>query len=293
MSRIPDAHRRRSHSWWSKATRVWTRPTLNELSPAEFPIAWSLFRGFPYKQAFLHSVFEHKQRGRIFVDDKRRPKAGCLFHTAGHCLLAGDPTVASLVAFLKYMTPKKIIRRPMLSFACESARLERLISKIYGAQLVKVPRLSFVYAPSRSHCISGWRDRIPDGFTMHKVDEAIHDRIASELNPSITRHWDSAGSFVKHGIGCCLLAADGALASAWFSLAVGGGMVSSQTDTQPDYRGRGLATLVGLAVIEHCLQHGLTHLGECDAGNMGSLAMMKRQGCWRKNRDFTVYRYRG
>ncbi len=83
-----------------------------ELLSRELTVAWPLLRDFPHKQDFIHSVYEGKQRGRIFVDEKEHPKAAVLFHAGGNAILSGDARSPSLADFLKKLLPPAMTGMP-------------------------------------------------------------------------------------------------------------------------------------------------------------------------------------
>ena len=77
-----------------------------ELRPGDLEVVRPLYAEFPYKRAFIGSVFEGHQVGKVFVDSARDPTAAVLFHPSTHALLAGDPCCDDLWGHLVALRPK-------------------------------------------------------------------------------------------------------------------------------------------------------------------------------------------
>ncbi len=95
--------------------------------------------------------------------------------------------------------------------------------------------------------------------------------------PFTLYEWGSYEAYEAHGFGYALLVGD-QFASALTAVTVSDRHALITIDTAPAYRRRGFATLVAARFIEHCLDHNLLPIWDCDDFNAASAATARKLG---------------
>jgi hypothetical protein len=117
---------------------------------------------------------------------------------------------------------------------------------------------------------------LADGFSAVPIDSGLFEKAAGTVVPK--KFWDSAEHFRKGGFGFCLVTAAGGVASTSFAAYVDGEEVDVGIETDPAYRGRGLAERVCRTMIESCLERGLRPVWGCRKDNLGSRRLARKLG---------------
>jgi RimJ/RimL family protein N-acetyltransferase len=131
-----------------------------------------------------------------------------------------------------------------------------------------------------------WRELVPPGFGIHRIDAQIASRLQSDLisagvGPWFDQVWGGIPAFLEAGFGFVaewegdevpLLASN---CRAW---GIQNGVAPLQVSTRARFRGQGLAVLVCAAFIEHCLGCGLTPEYSCEQENTASAALALKLG---------------
>jgi len=153
------------------------------------------------------------------------------------------------------------------------------------------PRQHFVL---RHLGLRDWRARLPNGFEVKRIDIALLAQDSMQNLNIVTRwignNWRSTQDFLEHGFGFCVLdVAAHALVSFCVADCACGDQAEVGIKTNVSYRGRGFASAVVAATVEHCLAHGYTEIGwHCSSSNAGSIATARKVG-FEKERDYVAY----
>ena len=126
-----------------------------------------------------------------------------------------------------------------------------------------------------------WRDKIPPGFSIMRVDEAFlqtpRKNIEDVLN-HIENDCVSPQKFLEKGIGFCLIK-DTLIVSQCLTDCVSGNKCEIGIRTDSEYRRRGLATITVAATVEYCLKAHFTHIGwHTGIINSGSIKTAEKEG---------------
>ena len=108
---------------------------------------------------------------------------------------------------------------------------------------------------------------LPDGFSIHPIDRALHGQIQGHIVPAFS--WHSPDAFLAHGYGFCVM--DGNTPAAWaFSAAVSSRELDIGVETNPAYRRRGLAFAAASAMILYSYGVQKIPVWACHTGNIAS-----------------------
>jgi len=154
-------------------------------------------------------------------------------------------------------------------------------------------RILFDFQPSPYHFSLDWRERIPHGFTIRRMDTDIATRLQTDLiaggrGPWFDQVWGGIPEFLEkafgfvaewEGDGVPFLAANCRMCPmAGNRQGIKDGVAAIQVSTRARFQGQGLATLVCTAFIEHCLELGIMPEYSCEEENKASAALALKLG---------------
>jgi GNAT superfamily N-acetyltransferase len=237
---------------------------LAELPPSERPSMRPLFAGFPGLHGCLDAALDGAM-GMVWADDPARPSVA-LVHLDFY-LLVGDANAPAA---------GEAAHRPSerASIVASSADWEPLLRCVWGERLKSRTRVAFRPGRWDRSRLRGFIDALPDGFALKRIDGADAARFA-ELADSLVYNFPSLEEFLARGVGFGV-EHEGRFVSGCSSFAISPRSLEFEIQTRPDFRRRGLACATAAAMIEHCIDSGLTP--EWDAHNEMSSALAEKLG---------------
>lgn len=116
----------------------------------------------------------------------------------------------------------------------------------------------------------------PAAFELRPLDgTAVRQAAAEAWSQSLVENFPSVELFLSTGVGYGIFE-HGRLVAGASSFTVYRNFLEVEVDTHPDYRRRGLATVVAARLLLHCLDHGL--VPHWDAANETSRSIAERLG---------------
>ena len=237
---------------------------LAELSRAERALVRPLFAGFPGLHGCIDAALDGEM-GAVWADDPLRP-AVALIHL-DFFLIAGDPAAPAA---------ERAARRPSerASIVAHGGDWEPLLRRVWGERLNSRTRVAYRPGAWDRARLRGFIDALPAGFTLKRIGNKDATRFA-ELAASLVYNFASLEEFIERGVGFGI-EHEGRFVSGCSSFAISPHSIEFEIQTHPDYWRRGLASATGAALIEHCLERGLTP--EWDAHNEISAALAEKLG---------------
>ncbi len=263
---------------------------IYELSSDHFQRAAPVYADVWFDRSSIDSVLAGQRAGRVFVDDPSRPSAALLFHHIGNNYPAGEVSGA-LLSFIRE-TPAEpgVFSIPFIRYYAASAAWEQAILDGAPAFVQVTPRRTFVLEDCAQTPFANWRDLLPPGVEIRRIDRALAKRVDRELSDQyIGPVWHEDGfapdrypaagydNFVRKSVGFCALM-DGKIVSAAWAGSLSDGHIDVEIETADGYRGRGLATLTCAALLEECAARGLASEWICDTANLASGRLALRLG---------------
>ncbi len=252
--------------------------TLYELPFSQFSRVKPLYAAAPFDQPCYDAAFAGTQAARIFVDDADAPTAALMcrsyeyypagaVHPALRQFMNDAPEEAEVFAsFYGYVPLNDAWKAALLAGADELA----LPYEIIG-------RRNFQWQPGTP--VPDWRAALPLDGRIVPVDRALAERLDRECYPVpfILYDWGSYEAYERHGFGFALLVG-AAVASTITAIATSTRHALINVATEPPFRRRGYAALVGACFVEATLQRGLLPVWDTDDSNVGSMATARRIG---------------
>lgn len=247
--------------------------TIYELSPEHFHRAAPLYAGVVFDQPCYDSIFEGVQEGRVFVDH------------------ADAPTAALMCRSYEYY-PAGVVSPALRQFIREAPDEADVFASFYryvplnegwkaalmaDAPLEVIGRLNFQWQAGTP--LPNWRAELPAGGRIVPIDAVLAQQLDRECYPVpfILYDWGSYAAYETHGFGFALLVGD-AIASTITAITTSKRHALVNIVTEPPFRRRGCAALVGACFVEACLERGLIPLWDSDDTNIGSIATARRIG---------------
>ncbi|MCB8928236.1 MAG: GNAT family N-acetyltransferase [Ardenticatenaceae bacterium] len=257
------------------------------LNPSQYAAAIPLFEELADFNVYVTAVLQQKSPGRVYLDSLDAPKSGFLVsldrsYLAGNpenqdfnralrdelhaTLLAGDrinPVNPELV-----LTPDSPDWEPALADILADWRWPPVwgINQYYSFDTLRV----------------NWRDSLPPGYTITHLDAVLLAEqglsLPIHIVDSIRLGWENEANFLTNGFGMAALYDEEMVCWCLADVTVGDACEIG-IETIPGHRGRGVATAVTAATVEHYAAKGYKHIGwHCEASNKGSIRVAEKVG---------------
>lgn len=263
-----------------------------ELDPKDFGAVQNLLRPFDYSLS-VQAVLEGNNLGRLFVDDAGQPRT-VLAITGEGTFLAGDrdPTIIEPL--------RRLLQRIFTGTVFPSAEWCISLNVHPGGWVAELPKLvptheadGLVYYHYLCRDLGlDWRARLPEGYTVHRVDRSTLNMLSEEVREwiNVGYSWDTMERFLSEGTSFCVAHGDTVVSCCWCTC-VAGDQMEVGIFTAPEYRRQGLATVAVAATVECCLNSGYRAVGwHCVHDNVGSWKTAEEVG-FERQREYPVYYY--
>lgn len=261
---------------------------MKELKKSEFFTVLPILREKRNDLTFSYSVIHHIIPGRIFVDNNISPKTALIVTESGLYRIVGNEENECFNRqvgefFLKNLTQSE----NRFTLCSSSSTWDRNIVSLIGDKILKSKRISFEYNTDKSNLNAGWREKIPEGFIIERINKDIIRRCEEFNEEYYIKFWGSVDNFISNGFGYCVLFKD-KVVSACTSIYAGGEYAEIDIFTDKDFRGKGLGGLVSNIFIEHCTENNILPSWDCEINNLSSFKLAERLGFENKG-EYTIY----
>jgi RimJ/RimL family protein N-acetyltransferase len=243
----------------------------------------------------MQAVIDGMCPGRIYVDDVKQPQTAFICSAEGY-FLAGDfenTDFNRALSDLIYDTGEsgQTVR------AGEDAMNLDVFPKTWEHHLSTLfpDRTPLIEQRRKYVCTQlrvDWKKLLPDGYSVHPIDGYLLEqsgvKIPDHVHEWIGANWGNREYFFQHGFGFGLVHEQQVVS---WSVAdcVSGSRCEIGIHTLPEYRRRGLATIMVAATVDFCFSQGGTSVGwHCNANNVGSWKTAEKAG-FVKERDYVFY----
>jgi len=226
--------------------------------------------GFGY---LADSILEGRM-GEVFADRSTMPRVAVLEvrnRLFGIAMVLGDASCSAAEGYVGGIPAATEV-------FCGSPAWNALLCRVHGDRAVERPRYVLTGRSLRADRLEVLARGIPDGYKLVAVDGELADRLLTEEEWSDSGHginFEDSSDFVENGFGFCLLC-DDEIVSAASTFAVSKRGIEIQINTRADHRRRGLAIVVGAALVADSMHKGLDPCW--DAANDASVALARRLG---------------
>ncbi|WP_274362325.1 GNAT family N-acetyltransferase [Paenibacillus thermotolerans] len=224
---------------------------------------------------FVHSIIDHNQPGKIFVNNKNRPTAGLVTSRGGKYYVFGDEQ-------------DQTFHRSLFDFLANSDQHANFYDLYFSSNtwlyMIKTALNDNVVELSRTHYILGDTTTSADlpaphfsEFQLTSMNDRLYERYVNEIDGSYSLLWDCSRTYLEKAFGYCFIN-NSDFVSACNTFYVGGGYIEPDIITLPDYRMQGLAFMLCQEFIKHSRQQNLIPYWDCDSGNTASNLLAVKLG---------------
>lgn len=206
-----------------------------------------LFKECLYDRVLIDSVLEGKI-GKAYADSIGQPRVARL-DSGSFTMLAGNLAVPGTIDLIQcapitYVTPQTNAWRDLLQGE-------------FGSRISAMPFTNFSWRPLQPVYLAKLIGSIPSTYRLKQIDRPLAGQLPSDMgNKYFLENFHSIEDFLARGIGFCILHQD-KIVSAATSFAQSSKAIDIEIETVPDYRRRGLGTIVGAKLVSHCLEQGI------------------------------------
>ncbi len=263
---------------------------IYELGKAGCEKVRSLFQALEF-QLMSVAVLDDNRSGKVFADDPTNPQTAFIFTPQVWCYLAGNPDNDSFNRALNQAIYAGGIFDKgvdVLFLACHPESWEEQLVVALGRQPIPMCRRYYVCRELKYD----WRANVPDGFSVHRIAEALLNRPGLIIPRPVKdwmEEWGSITNFLERGFGFVTIHDDSNKVVSW-SLADGisGNTCEIGIFTISAFRRRGLATITTAAVVDYALSNGWMVGWDCAEDNLNSIRTAEKVG-FEKERNHIKY----
>jgi RimJ/RimL family protein N-acetyltransferase len=260
-----------------------------ELKQDEFPRVLALYRSAGLRFPLISAVIQKTQHGQVFVDQPETPNSAMVVTRFGFTFFLGSSRregfnegIAELFAGQDRLTPTYLLwYSPPANW---QARLDSA-----GLDFVKRrERVRFDFRMEQATWLS--EPLVPEpGLGFENLTAALLPKIEKFGVQLDSRFWSSAEDFVENGLGVCLMKED-EVVSLCYAATVVDGLAEVDVVTDPEFRGRGLASVTTRRFIKECVDRGIEPTWDCFTYNVGSMKLASKLG-FRPARNYQFYSF--
>ena len=218
-----------------------------EIAADERSILAPLFRCNRYDVVLRNSVLEGCF-GVSYADSRSAPTVARL-DSGAFTVLGGNPAAAAVTALLRHA--------PIYYVTPENDEWRQVLEDEFEEQVVALRFTEFLSRSLDQDHLAELVRSLAEGFELRRVDRELVERLPTETNNAyFFENFVSIEDILSRGIGYCVLHG-GRIVSAATSMARCRGAIDIEIETVPEYRRRGLGTVVGAKLASHCLQRGI------------------------------------
>lgn len=257
---------------------------IAELLFDEYEKVKPFFLGLEFELLFS-ALLEGNSLAQIYVDNRSKPKSVFLWDKANNVFyLAGDESNIHFNNKLSKIIHEQIV--PVLIPHRPYFRLRRISSKWdqklpFLLSRTHLKRGCYMFLSHQNVVGLDWKERIPTGFTLKKIDKNFlycprYKNIEFVLR-EILQMWPSIDHYIKFGFGFSLVTKDRV---ACFCTAeyLSKDKCGNGIKTLQEYRNKGLATIAASAFVQHCQHKRIKTYWECNVENLVSRRVAAKVG---------------
>ncbi len=258
---------------------------MHELKRRNYSTVLPLFEELEWN-LITRAAVEGTSPGRIYADSVAHPRTAFMCTAEGYYLAGNDNNNEFNTSLNKLIfdrifagdTVRKDETDVAIGFHPDSW-IDKMPTIIQGRIPLTTARRHYICTKLEA---DNWKNDIPEGFQVNRIDEELLRMPQLELPEHITgwmkTNWGSISSFMKKGFGFCTLH-DKYIVSWSLADCVSGNACEIGIHTREDYRRQGLAALTAAATVDYALSSGFRYVGwHCDEYNLPSIKTAEKVG---------------
>ena len=251
----------------SNLRRIVVIPMLEEYPRERRHEVAPLFDGHTWLKTVIRFAF-NEGSGRIFVDNVECPEVCYL--DIGFVFLGGDISSRNIDLVIQALPTGPQIIVPSIEWG-------QYLLQLLGGSVKRVPRIGFSCHSLDIEYLRHLKSNIPPDFKLERIDLETARTMPRQVAPAIPFFFGSPEAFIERGFGYCVKQNDEVISTAMTAMPYEKEFeIEVDTLSNPEYRRKGLATIVSAALIEEALLRNLTPIW--DAANEPSKGLALKLG---------------
>lgn len=246
-----------------------------ELNENRYNIVFEPLRQVDFNTLFIRSVLVGDAGGKIFVDAVDEPKSYYIVHDCGMSLLFGAADNEQFNQELSdYFLQKNEPRKKdewLQAFPRDwDVYLEKFTN---SGKAIRYNRLNFSF--DKAEYEKNNSQILPAGYSVVRTTPDIYSSVRGAVIPQA--YWRDQDLLFNKCVSFTVMM-DQEPASTAFTANLHDDMLELGIETQEKYRGKGLARIACMALINYCLEKSLEPIWTCRLENTASANLAKRLG---------------
>ena len=221
---------------------------------------------------FAYSVLNHYIRGAVYADSST-PKTVLIGTDSGVYFVVGEVNNQDFNDFLlKLYDQRKKINARFTLFS-SNGNWDCVIESQFKDKLRQMSRYAFHYDGKKRLD----NKELAKEYSLRRINEELLVN-SSEFNEDYYKeYWGTVSNFCKNGFGYCILH-NGEVVSECTSIFSSLHYSEMDIATHKEYRGKGLASIIAIAFVDHCLENNKIPRWDCDIDNKSSIKLAGKLG---------------
>lgn len=232
----------------------------------------ALFSGISPAQLHVDAVLQGDAEGRLYVDSRESPVAGCLL-AGDACYLVGRSARGRFFDAVNELLPRDRYTAVFAGAEVAAADLERATRRLY---MLPARRRAATLGRAPHDVWSA-----PSGVDVVSIDRRwLEDDVpgVGDVRDAATEEWGTVETFLERGFGSAAIA-DGRVVAHSISDYIVGEACEISIHVVPEHRRQGVGTATAAATVRAAFGRGLARAGwHSWASNAGSIAVSRRVG---------------
>ncbi len=241
---------------------------LHEMDILEWNKVENLFESHILYRSILRPC-AHSGIGSLKIDDIEKPRTA-MYSIPMMVFLAGDSSKSEAREIVESLPQLTILIPPDEAW-------KQLLMDAWGERLVTNNRTHLDHSTLDLNKIREMKANLPRGYNLKKMDYDAAAQINQEYTMQIQMYFGTKRNLVDSGIGFGITKGEKLVSYAYTPFPFEDEFeIQVFTENDPEYRRKGLATVVSAALIEYGLENGL--VPHWDAANEASVKLAQKLG---------------
>lgn len=231
---------------------------------------------------FVYSVLDQMIDGAVYTHSVKeetilvKTNAGLYYITGKPCETAWHQ--------LRNMYEQALHEQKRFTLFCDDSLLETELDRRFCHQLTKVRRYTFSFQAGYHE--NGKRP-LKQSYDVKRINQPLIEQSVEFTKQYYMAYWDTVENFLTHGIGFCIMDNEKVVSEA---VSIFRSQAYAEIDifTHANYRGQGLAKIIGERFIDDCIAHKLEPRWDCDVNNVASIYLGTTLG-FTNRKAYSVY----
>lgn len=221
---------------------------------------------------FVYSILDNHIKGTVFADSANYKSMLIKTHS-GLYYATGQPSELLLNSIVE-IYKQSVNQEKRFTLFSNDTILNQEIEKRLNNKVKKIIRYAFSFDFTYYKNI---QRTIVSEYDVTSINGQLIKQCLEFDEDYYNEYWDSTENFLQNGIGFCVMDKEKIISEA---VSIFKSQKYAEVDiiTDSNYRGKGLASIIGERFIEYCISHNIEPRWDCDIDNIASINLGSKLG---------------